>query len=193
MSGKGHLFILSAPSGTGKTTLCHMILESMERIVPSVSHTTRQPRKNEKHGGDYFFISKAEFETLIQNNHFAEWAQVYNDYYGTSYAFLEEKLNKNIDVLLDIDTQGALQIKKKFGSAAVTIFVMPPSEEELARRLKKRGTESKEAFAQRMQWSTSEITKSKDFDYVVINDNLKKAMNEIKSLIEKYRSENDRS
>ena len=142
-----HLFILSAPSGAGKTTLCHKILESMSGIELSISYTTRNPRKNEKQGKDYFFISKQEFEKLKEQDLFAEWAQVYDDFYGTSFSFINEKLRENLDVILDIDTQGALQIKKKFGSQAVTIFIMPPSVDELARRLKKRSTESTNTFS----------------------------------------------
>lgn len=184
---EGHLFIIAAPSGTGKTTLCHMILNQIENTVSSISYTTRKPRSGEKDKVHYCFVSHKEFEGLQQKNFFAEWAHVYGELYGTSKKFIQEELKRGNDVILDIDTQGEKKLKEAFGSRAVSIFLLPPSEKELKKRLEGRGTESKESIEKRFSWSKHEIEESQRFDYKIINDDLADAFKKIKKIIYGYR------
>ena len=180
---EGHLFIIAAPSGTGKTTLCNMILEKIENTVSSISYTTRLPRMGEKDRVHYYFISHKEFEELKQKNFFAEWAEVYGEFYGTSKKFIQEELKNGNDVILDIDTQGAQQLKQVFQSQAVSIFLLPPSEKELRKRLEGRGTESKDCIEKRFSWAQHEIEEAQHFDYKIINDDLEEAFQKIKKII----------
>lgn len=186
MSKTGTLYVVSAPSGTGKTTLCRVIMDSFNNIGYSISHTTRQPREGETNGVDYYFVSKEEFESMVKKNRLAEWAEVHGNYYGTSVAFLEECIGTGRDVLLDIDVNGAKQIKKAFPDA-VTIFIMPPSVEVLRERLQNRGTDSDEVIKKRLNNAIGEIAQKDFYRHIVVNDNLDVAIDEMKDLIKKYR------
>lgn len=183
---KGHLFVVSAPSGTGKTTLCHLLLEAFEGISYSVSHTTRPPRAGEVHGKDYFFVTKEAFESMIRNNDLLEWAEVHGNYYGTSLGFIRDSLEQGLDILLDIDVQGAAQVVTLFPDA-VTIFIMPPSMEALNRRLEKRGLDSRDVIQTRLRNAEEEIEKKDTYRHVLVNDNLETAKNELFDIIRSYR------
>ncbi len=183
----GDIFVISAPSGTGKTTLAGRLLSDFPTLVFSVSYTTRPPRSNEINGKDYFFISKGEFEKKIAQGEMIEWAEVYGNYYGTSATFLRQKIEEGKDILLDIDIQGAKQVKQRFPES-VLIFISPPSFKELEYRLKKRGTDPPEIIAKRLQAAKLEMEAAKDFDHIVINDDFKKAIREIKAIIVAYKT-----
>jgi len=187
---EGLLIVISAPSGTGKTTLCHMLLKELPNAVFSVSFTTREPREGEVNGRDYWFVSKEEFERRIREGDFLEWAQVYGYYYGTSKGQVLKALKEGKDVILDIDTQGALQVKERFPEA-VLIFILPPSLKELERRLRKRGTDPEDVIEKRLKLAREEIKKAKFYDYIVVNDKLEVAYSKLKSIItsEKCRKE----
>ena len=182
----GTLFVVSAPSGAGKTTLVGAIRARFPDLVYSVSHTTRPPRPGEVHGVDYFFISVEEFKTGIEAGLWAEWAEVHGNYYGTSARFLEETLAAGRDVLLDIDVQGACQLVRRFPEA-VTIFILPPSLAVLRRRLESRGTDSPEAIALRMENARREMRKKDSYDYRIVNDRLTEAVDSLAHLIEECR------
>ncbi len=181
--GEGHLFIIAAPSGTGKTTVCQKILEKIPATVLSISYTTRKSRKGEVNGQHYHFISKEEFRELRENDFFAEWAEVYGEWYGTSLEFLNNQMSLGNDVILDIDTQGERKIKERFKNKAISIFLLPPSQEELKKRLEKRGTDSKEVIEKRFSFAQAEIKQSQHFNYVIVNDNLEKAFEEVKKIV----------
>ena len=172
---KGRLFIVSAPSGAGKTTLCQAAREQFSDLIYSISFTTRAPRTREKHGVDYFFISKAEFEKRIQQGDWAEWANVHGHYYGTSASFLSQQLSSGQRVLLDIDVQGARQILKQFPDS-VTIFIMPPALEVLRERLEKRGGDDPETIKKRLNAAEAEIAQKDLYQHVIVNDQLHKAV-----------------
>ncbi len=176
------IFVISGPSGVGKTTLSQLLLKNVNNLAFSISYTTRPPRAGEKNGVDYFFIGKDEFKSMIAKGEILEWAEVYEHYYGTSARFVKEALMKGHDVLLDIDVQGARHVKRYF-SQAVLIFILPPSLEVLKHRLLKRHTESKEALKKRLKEVKEEIKNSKKFDYIVINKDLKSALGEILAII----------
>lgn len=184
-SSKGHLFIISAPSGAGKTTLCRAVRDEITELKYSVSHTTRLPRKGEIHGVDYFFIKKETFIEGIENGKWAEWAMVHDNYYGTSSRYLSKTLDAGDNILLDIDVQGAKQILKVF-PAAITIFIMPPSLSVLKQRLEKRGTDSPEVIEKRLKNAVQEINSRDIYQYVVINDDLKQAIAEIKAIFNTF-------
>ncbi|SLM30121.1 guanylate kinase [Desulfamplus magnetovallimortis] len=171
---RGDIFVVSAPSGAGKSTLCMKVLETFPDISFSVSHTTRPPRLGEQHGVDYYFISVDEFRERIKNNLWAEWAEVHGNYYGTSCEEIEDNLNHGRHLLLDIDVQGAEQIMRAFPEA-VTIFVMPPSIEILEQRLRKRGTDSDDTIAKRLENAAGEIARKDLYQHVIVNDNLEQA------------------
>ncbi|MCX7706364.1 MAG: guanylate kinase [bacterium] len=181
---KFKIFVLSAPSGTGKTTIVNALKSKFQDLAVSVSYTTRPPRADEKNSEDYHFISEYEFRKKIKQGFFAEWAKVYGNYYGTSKSFIEENLKKNKMVLLTIDTQGALQIKKKYPEA-VLIGILPPSIKEQENRLKKRG-ETPENIKKRLRESSSErkILMQK-YDYRLINRDLEKTIHRLVSIIKK--------
>lgn len=183
---KGHLFVVSAPSGTGKTTLCHLLLDAFEGISYSVSHTTRPPRAGEEHGKDYFFVSKEEFETMIQNKDLLEWAKVHGNYYGTSMGFIRDSLEQGIDILLDIDVQGAAQVVRLFPEA-VTVFIMPPSMETLKQRLGKRGLDSEDVIQTRLENAVQEIAQKDTYRHILVNDHLETAKNELFDIVRSYR------
>ncbi len=187
---KGLLIVISAPSGTGKTTLAHMLLKAFPNMEFSVSYTTRKPRPGEVNGKDYFFVDRDTFERMIEEGDFLEWAEVYGNLYGTSRSQVLKALNEGKDVLLDIDTQGALQVKKNFPEA-VLIFILPPSLKELERRLRSRGTDDEETIERRLKTARVEIERAPLYDYIVVNDVLEEAFEKLKSIViaEKCRTE----
>lgn len=175
------LFVITGPSGCGKSTLAGRVLEELDNIDFSVSYTTRKKRNSEEEGKDYYFVSEGEFKRMIEDMKLVEWAVVHGNYYGTSKRELEKKATKG-DILLDIDVQGAHQIKEKF-KKTVFIFIMPPLYLELKKRLKKRGEESPESINERLDVAKKEIRHYHHFDYIIINDLLEKAVEELKSII----------
>lgn len=183
----GRLFILSAPSGAGKTTLCRRILSAFPDIRYSVSFTTRPPRNGETEGKDYHFISRQEFERMIRENRWAEWAKVHGNYYGTSADLLEEDLSKGRDVLLDIDVNGARQIIRRFPES-MPIFIMPPSMDALRQRLKKRGSDPPEVIENRLRTAEKEIACSNEYRHVIVNDDLEETVEKLTALIKSYRN-----
>ncbi len=187
---KGLLIVISAPSGTGKTTLTHMLLKEFPDMEFSVSYTTRKPRPGEVNGKDYFFVDKETFERMIEEGDFLEWAEVYGNLYGTSKSQVLKALNEGKDILLDIDTQGALQVKKNFPEA-VLIFILPPSFKELERRLRSRGTDDEETIEKRLKIARVEVERAPLYDYIVVNDVLEKAYEKLRSIViaEKCRTE----
>ncbi|MGM0567604.1 MAG: guanylate kinase [Elusimicrobiota bacterium] len=181
-SKNGLLVIISAPSGTGKTTLSRLIVEETEKAVRSISFTSRSPGKGEKHDRDYFFLDRKEFKKKIKKGEFLEWAEVHGNYYGTSKNFVESELKKGSYIILDIDIQGGLQIKEK-KSEAVLIFLMPPSFQELEKRIKRRKRESVAQINRRLNEAYEEINGAENYDYIVFNDELSEALSEVKSII----------
>ncbi len=181
---KGHLFIISGCSGVGKGTLLNLFLEKNPQIKLSISATTRLPRENEKDGVNYFFISKNEFKQEIDNGNFLEWTEFSGNYYGTRKSFVEKTLNKGIDLILEIEVNGAKNVKKKMPDA-VTIFIMPPSFEILETRLRGRHTEDEETIKKRLNEAEREIAEGKKFDYQIVNDNLEDALKNLKSVFDK--------
>ncbi len=182
----GQLFILSAPSGTGKTTLIHSMLEgglaNFGDIVFSVSHTTRRPRAGEVEGEDYFFVDVRTFRQMIAEDRFLEWAEVHNNYYGTSYAEVMPRIEKGVDVIMDIDVQGAERVRSRHPEA-FSIFIMPPSYEALERRLSHRGLDDADEISRRLAVSLWEIRRYDQYHYVIINDDLKRASNTLAAII----------
>ena len=179
---RGNLFILSAPSGAGKSSLIGALLKKHSDMKVSVSHTTRSPRPGEENGVHYHFVSVDEFKALIEKNDFFEWAQVFDNFYGTSKQAIESQLAAGIDVFLDIDWQGAQQIRKLVDDVE-TIFILPPSKEELESRLNNRGQDSAEVIAGRMAKAQSETSHFNEYDYVVVNDDFDTALAEIEMIV----------
>ncbi|MCG8470866.1 MAG: guanylate kinase [Desulfobacterales bacterium] len=182
MKRRGNIYIVSAPSGAGKSTLCRELLKSYPDITYSISHTTRSPREGEKDGVDYHFVSRKAFEERIEKNMMAEWAEVHGNYYGTSIETLKESAAKGVDVLLDIDVQGAKQLCEKMPEC-ITVFIMPPSMEELLARLEKRGTDTPETISRRMQNAQGEMAESGFYQHVIVNDDLKAAVASFESVV----------
>ena len=178
----GILFVISAPSGAGKTSLVKALLESTSEFTVSISHTTRKPRPGEQDGIDYHFVDTETFQELIHKGSFIEYAQVFDNYYGTSRESVQEQLEKGQDVILDIDWQGARQICKE-APDTISIFILPPSYEELERRLRARGQDSDEIIVRRMQDAKREISHYKEFDYILINDDFEAALAELKEVV----------
>jgi guanylate kinase len=176
------LFVLSAPSGAGKTTLCRHLIASVPELGYSVSYTTRRPRPGEVDGVDYSFVNRGRFEAMIEAGEFLEWAKVFGRYYGTGRQRVAEKLESGINVIVDIDIAGARQIKSSFPQA-VFIFILPPTFRELIRRLKARGTEGEAELRKRLNEAEAEIEARKMYDYLVINDSLDRAVDDLISLI----------
>jgi len=175
---KGTIFIVSAPSGAGKTTLCRKLIEKIPDITYSISYTTRKARKNEIDGKDYFFISKKKFLDMIKKDEFLEWAEVHGNLYGTHKKQIFDLLNKGIDVILDIDTQGAKKIKA-LKIMATYIFILPPSMDVLEKRLILRGTESEDGIKKRLIQAKNEIKDYKMYDYVIFNNDLLEAVEQL--------------
>lgn len=178
-----HLYVIAAPSGAGKTSLVKALVDSTNDICVSVSHTTRPKRSGETEGVNYYFVDENKFQSLIASNAFLEYARVFQQhYYGTSYDFVIEKLSQGIDVILEIDWQGATQIKKIF-PAAVGIFILPPSQDALIRRLESRGTDDKNTINTRMAEAKNEMSHYHEFDYIIINDQFDEALKDLKAIV----------
>ena len=182
----GNLFVVAAPSGAGKSSLVKALMELDAGVQPSVSHTTRAARGQEFHGREYFFIANEEFDRMVADQAFLEWAHVHGNRYGTSRATIEEKIAKGMDVILEIDFQGAVQIKRIFANA-VLIFILPPSMEELRARLQRRGEDSPEVIELRLENSAQEMAQASEFDYVIINQLFDKALFDLKAIVHAQR------
>lgn len=179
---KGILFIVSAPSGSGKTTLCNRIVDSIGGLSRSISMTTRPPRAGERDGMDYIFIEKEEFLKRKKKGEFLEWAKIFNEFYGTPKKYVKHLLAKGQDVLLSIDVQGAMKIKR-LGMRAVYIFILPPSMAKLKERLVGRSTDTKKAIAKRLRVAKRELSYLERYDYVVVNNMLESAIENLRSII----------
>jgi guanylate kinase len=182
LKNKGILFVVSGPSGAGKTTLYREAASSLPNLKHSVSYTTRRPRPGEVNDRDYTFINRDEFKGMIDRSEFAEWAEIHGKLYGTSKKRLEETMDSGIDVILDIDVQGAEQLKKKY-QGGVYIFVLPPSLEALGERLQKRMVNSKEEIEKRLKVAAKEIKRYREYDYVIVNNILEDALKELSAII----------
>ena len=182
----GNLFVVAAPSGAGKSSLVKALMEVDARVRPSVSHTTRPPRGQEKHGREYFFVSEEEFDQMVQANAFVEWAHVHGQRYGTSRKAIEERMAEGSDVVLEIDFQGALQIKKLFANA-VLIFILPPSWVELESRLHNRGEDKPDIIALRLKNAAEEMAQVSQFDFVIINELFERALFDLKAVVHAQR------
>lgn len=180
--GKGLLIVISGPSGAGKGTICRELIRNADVDV-SISETTRAPREGEIHGKNYFFVSKENFLKKVQGNGFLEYAEVYGNYYGTPKNFIEEKIQSGRDVILEIDIQGALQVKEKYPEG-IFIFILPPSMAELKNRIVHRGSETEESFNRRFGNAYKEISYIDKYDYCVINDEVNNAAKKVKIIIE---------
>ncbi len=181
MDYPGNLYVVAAPSGTGKSSLVKALLELDSHIYLSVSHTTRAPRGQEKHGRDYFFASESEFDAMVASSAFVEWAHVHGRRYGTSKKAIEERIAQGSDVILEIDFQGALQIRKTF-SNAVLVFILPPSWEELRSRLERRGEDTPEVIEMRLTNAADEMAQAQKFDFVIIDELFERALFDLKAI-----------
>lgn len=177
------LIVLSAPSGTGKTTLCSRLLREIPELVLSISTTTRAPRGAEKDGTAYFFVSKDEFKKKIADERFAEWAEVHGNFYGTTKDFVESTFSRGKSLLLDIDVQGAAELHRSYPKETVRIFLRPPSMAELERRLRARATDSEESIQKRLLAAAEEMNHMERFDHVVVNDDLERAYFELAGIV----------
>ncbi len=182
----GKLFVISGPSGAGKSTIVRALRERVEGLGYSISHTSRKRRSNEKDGIDYHFVDNKRFEEMIEEGAFVEWAKVYDDYYGTSFASLNSQTDLGLDVALDLDAQGAKNIKGHFENS-ISVYVLPPSFEILEKRLKKRATDRESVIEARMEKALGEIRKAGWYEYIIINDDLENAVREMESLIRSER------
>lgn len=182
MNTKGKLFVISGSSGVGKGTLLKMLLEKHPSLKLSISATTRNPRPGEVDGVNYFFTKKEDFIKAVENHEFLEWAEFNGNYYGTKQAWVEKTLNNGENLILEIETKGALQIKSKL-SESILIFILPPSLEELEHRLRGRNTEDEMAIQNRLHEVRREIECSKNYDYKIVNDDLDKALSELENII----------
>lgn len=191
MSRKGLIFIISAPSGAGKTTLCKRILDQFQDMVYSISATTRKPRPGERDGVDYHFLSLEAFKEKIEQNRLAEWAEVHGNFYGTLRDSIEKTLSQGKDVLLDVDVKGAAQIQTLYDDA-ILIFVMPPSLEVLRSRLSVRASDSRNDIERRMKNAEEEVAARGMYHHVIVNDTLERAVSELSELIESYRRDHTR-
>ncbi|MDR0457595.1 MAG: guanylate kinase [Burkholderiaceae bacterium] len=182
MDYPGNLFAVSAPSGAGKSSLVKALIQADARVRPSVSHTTRAPRGREQEGREYFFVSDRQFDVLVAENRLLEWARVHGNRYGTSRAGIEASLAAGRDVMLEIDWQGALQIRQRF-PGAILIFVLPPSLDDLRARLTQRGEDAPEAIALRLQNAERELAQTSQFDYVIINGSFEQALSDLHTIV----------
>ena len=182
----GNLFVVAAPSGAGKSSLVKALMELDAGVQHSVSHTTRAPRGQEFHGREYFFIDDAQFDEMVATNVFLEWAYVHGNRYGTSSATIQERISQGMDVVLEIDFQGAIQIKRLFANA-VLIFILPPSWEELRSRLHRRGEDTPEVIETRLANAATEMAQAHEFDFVIINQLFDKALFDLKAIVHAQR------
>lgn len=188
---KGLLLVVSGPSGCGKGTICNLLISNNESINVSVSLTTRKPRDGEVEGINYFFVPEEKFKSMVDNNEVLEYAYVHGSYYATPKNFVFDKLEKGEDILLEIDVQGAMQVKEIYPQATF-IFLLPPSMEELKNRIIKRGTESTEAIELRLKNAHKELEYIREYDYVVVNDQVEKAVNDIECIIQAEKCKTNR-
>ena len=186
MDYPGNLFVVAAPSGAGKSSLVKALMELDAQVQPSVSHTTRAPRGQEKHGREYFFVSPQEFDTMVLSDAFVEWAHVHGQRYGTSKKMIEDRMSQGSDVVLEIDYQGAIQIKRMYANA-VLIFILPPSWEELRSRLERRGEDAPEVIELRLKNAALEMAQASEFDFVIINELFERALFDMKAIVHAQR------
>ena len=186
MDYPGNLFVVAAPSGAGKSSLVKALMELDAHVQPSVSHTTRPPRGQEKHGREYFFVSSQEFDAMVAAEAFVEWAHVHSQRYGTSKKAIEDRMSQGTDVILEIDFQGAVQIKNIFANA-ICIFILPPSWEELRSRLERRGEDSPEVIELRLRNAAREMAQVEKFDFVIINELFDRALFDLKAIVHSQR------
>ena len=186
MDYPGNLFVVAAPSGAGKSSLVKALLELDSLVKPSVSHTTRAPRGQEVQGREYFFVSDAEFDAMIAANGFVEWAQVHGHRYGTSRQVIAQLMDQGSDVVLEIDFQGALSIRRVFANA-VSVFILPPSWDELRARLERRGEDARDTIDLRLRNAALEMAQVDNFDFVIINDSFDRALFDLKSIVHAQR------
>ncbi|MCC6748318.1 MAG: guanylate kinase [Deltaproteobacteria bacterium] len=179
---RGLLFVVSSPSGAGKTTLCHRLMAEFPALAFSISYTTRPKRPNERDGVDYHFTDHATFSRMVAEDRFAEWAEVHGNRYGTSLETISQNIDAGLDVLFDIDWQGATQLKSKYPDETVMVFVLPPSLEELSRRLRNRGTDAPEMVARRLAKAREELGHYGEYEYLVTNDDLDQAYRELSAI-----------
>ncbi len=182
MKREGIILIISAPSGAGKTTLCRRLLERFPGMKESISYTTRTPREGEVDGVDYFFVTREQFMSMVAEEAFAEWAEVHGNLYGTALATVEEARKNGIDLVLDIDCQGARRLKEQI-ERCMYVFILPPSLAELRRRLESRSSDTAEVIEQRIERATHEIREARWYDYIIINDNLEAAFEDLTSIV----------
>lgn len=188
---KGLIVVISAPAGSGKTTLCKRLLQASSSFISSVSFTTRSPRKNEIEGVDYYFVSREEFEKLAEKNVFVEWTEVHGHLYGTSGDLLKKNIEAGKDVVLEVDVKGGRKIKEKYPEA-ILIFILPPSWKELRKRLRRRATEDEKNIKERLNTAKKEIKYLPHYDYFVVNDDINRALKELLTIIEAERSKINR-
>jgi guanylate kinase len=186
MKREGLILILSAPSGAGKTSLCRELFKIFPDIKESVSYTTREPRQGEVEGEAYHFVSNEVFEQMVADDSFAEWAEVHGNKYGTALRTLEEARKNGVDIVLDIDCQGALKLKEQF-EGGVYVFIMPPSMEELRRRLEGRSSDAQEVIERRIAGAADEIRESRWYDYIIFNDDFAVACQELAAIVIAHR------
>ena len=186
MDYPGNLFVVAAPSGAGKSSLVKALRELDAQVQPSVSHTTRPPRGQEKHGREYFFVSAEEFDRMVLANGFVEWAHVHGHRYGTSKKMIEDRIAQGADVIVEIDFQGALKIKRIFTNA-VLVFILPPSWEELRSRLERRGEDTPEVIELRLANAAEELAQAPNFDFVIINELFERALFDLKAIVHAQR------
>ncbi len=186
MDYPGNIFVVAAPSGAGKSSLVKALMELDSAVQHSVSHTTRPPRGQEKHGREYFFASHSEFDSMVAADAFVEWAHVHGQRYGTSKKAIEERIAQGADVILEIDFQGALQIKRTCANAAL-IFILPPSWEELRSRLERRGEDAPDVIELRLKNAAVEMTQAREFDFVIINELFDRAVFDLKAIVHAQR------
>ena len=184
---KGVMLVLSSPSGAGKSSICKSLMSLDKNLSLSISTTTRKKRPNEKSGEDYIFVSIDEFKSMLNKNHFLEHANVFGNYYGTDKSIVESRINNGKDLIFDIDWQGAQQLREKMREDIVSVFILPPSKQELERRLKSRGQDADEVVKKRMDEASAEITHWAEYDYVVINKNLNDSVKAVLGILKAER------